>query len=447
MLRKLISLPHLIIFALLAFAGSCSRIDHKQSALDPKGLVAQNQYDVFMLSVWITIFLFCAVGGCLLYVLWRYRAKTPEEAKEIPPQSHGNSMIETGLIVVSAIILVVLAVPTLQGIVLLNRVPDANDAESLEKLGLDRAQIDGAITVNVTGKRFFWVFEYPQYGIVTANELTEDVIHSFWVPKLAGKMDLMPGQENFMWFIADQQKIIGESDAATAMPAVHDGTMRAQVFAKQKFTDEFEPVGGLFYGQCAEYCGNSHAYMSFRALAQTDEDFDTWVQKFQNAQNPNLHTKTFDPELSYSKGSLVSFADPKLGSSASREYRAVRKTTPGQSPQLNPGAWEKAYSDDYEIGKQLFGSLQCVQCHAVNRTGLGAKGPNLTLYGLRTSLAAGWMRNDEESLSKWLKNSNEIKFGNLMWNGEGVDDRHPLRNLENDDEKVNQLIAYLLGQS
>jgi len=57
------------------------------------------------------------------------------------------------------------------------------------------------------------------------------------------------------------------------------------------------------------------------------------------------------------------------------------------------------------------------------------------------------MRNDEESLRKWLKNSNEIKYGNLMWNGEGVDDRHPLRNLENDDVKVNQLIAYLLGQS
>ena len=57
------------------------------------------------------------------------------------------------------------------------------------------------------------------------------------------------------------------------------------------------------------------------------------------------------------------------------------------------------------------------------------------------------MRNDEESLRKWLKNSNEIKYGNLMWNGEGVDDRHPLRNLENDDVKVDQLIAYLLGQS
>ena len=87
-----------------------------------------------------------------------------------------------------------------------------------------------------------------------------------------------------------------------------------------------------------------------------------------------------------------------------------------------------------------------MQCHAVNRTGIGAKGPNLTLFGIRTSLAAGWMRNDEESLADWLKNSNNIKYGNLMWNGEGVDDNHPLRQLEDDDIKVNQLVEYLLGQ-
>ena len=79
------------------FLSGCSRIDHKQSALDPKGLVSQNQYDIFMLSVWITIFLFCAVGGCLLFVLWKYRAKSPEEAMEVPPQSHGNSKIEASL--------------------------------------------------------------------------------------------------------------------------------------------------------------------------------------------------------------------------------------------------------------------------------------------------------------------------------------------------------------
>ena len=124
-----------------------------------------------MLSVWITIFLFCAVGGCLLYVLWKYRAKSKEEAMEIPEQMHGIRKIETTLILASAVILVILAVPTLQGVVLMNRVPDPNDQATLEKLKLDKSQIEDAITVNVTGKRFFWVFEYPQYGIVTANEL------------------------------------------------------------------------------------------------------------------------------------------------------------------------------------------------------------------------------------------------------------------------------------
>ena len=90
-----------------------------------------------------------------------------------------------------------------------------------------------------------------------------------------------------------------------------------------------------------------------------------------------------------------------------------------------------------------FPSVCTVSCHQPYEPS-GAKGPNLTLFGLRTPLAAGWMRNDEESLDKWLRNSNDIKFGNLMWNGEGIDDRHPLRQLE-DDEKVNQLVTYLLG--
>ena len=467
LLTNLFSLSVKILPVLLIAVSGCSRIDHKQSALDPKGLVSQNQYDIFMLSVWITIFLFCAVGGCLLYVLWKYRAKTPEEAMEVPAQSHGNSKIEVTLILASTVILVILAIPTLQGVVLMNRLPDPNDSQALEKYDLNKSAIEDAITVNVTGKRFFWVFEYPQFGIVTANELvfpaskavrvnlrTEDVIHSFWLPKLAGKMDLMPGQENFLWFVADQNKIMSKKDSEgktvkvsldEAMPSVFDGKMRERIFAKQKFTDEFEAVGGLFYGQCAEYCGNSHAYMSFRALAQSDDDFDSWVKSFQNAQNPNKQPSEYNPEKEYSKGSLVTFPDSALGYSSSREYRSINKISKGQAPNLTKKGWEKAHSDDYEIGKQLFASLQCVQCHAVNRTGLGSKGPNLTLFGIRTSLAAGWMRNDEENLSQWLKNSNDVKFGNLMWNGEGVDDDHPLRNLEDDDIKVNQLVAYLLG--
>ena len=465
--NKLQAISIAILPAFILFLGGCSRVDHKQSALDPKGIVSQNQYDIFMLSVWITIFLFCAVGGCLLYVLWKYRAKSAQEAMEVPPQSHGNSVIEVSLIIASTIILVILAIPTLQGVVLMNRVPDPNDTQTLEKLDLNRSAIDGAITVNVTGKRFFWVFEYPQYGIVTANELifptsravrvnlrTEDVIHSFWLPKLAGKMDLMPGQENVLWFIANQEKILSGKDANgkevkysidDAMPPVFNGKMRERIFAKQKFTDEFEAVGGLFYGQCAEFCGNSHAYMSFRALAQTDEDFNSWVKSFQNAQNPNLQPSAYNSENEYSKGSLVTFSDKSLGESATREFRAITEVVQGEAPNLSKKVWTQANSDDFEQGKKLFSSLQCVQCHAINRTGLGSKGPNLTLFGIRTSLAAGWMRNDKKNLTKWLKNSNEVKFGNLMWNGEGVDDNHPLRNLEDEDQKVKQLVTYLLG--
>jgi cytochrome c oxidase subunit 2 len=155
---------------------------------------------------------------------------------------------------------------------------------------------------------------------------------------------------------------------------VFNGKMRERIFTKQKFTDEFEAVGGLFYGQCAEYCGNSHAYMSFRALAQTDKDFDAWVNKFQTAQNPNLQPSAYNPVNEYSKGSLVTFSDKSLGDSATREFRAIKEVAKGEAPNLSKKIWTQANPDDYELGKQLFSSLQCVQCHAINRTGLGSKG-------------------------------------------------------------------------
>ncbi len=470
MVKKLHAHLTVIGLAILPWLfGSCSRIDHKQSTLDPKGLVAQNQYDLFMLSVWITIFLFCAVGGCLLYVLWRYRVKDEEDAKEIPPQIHGNPKVEGSLIVASSLILVILAIPTLQGVVLFNRVPDPNDSEYLSKLKLDRSTVEEAITVNVTGKRFFWVFEYPEYGIVTANELifpaskavrlnlrTTDVIHSFWLPKLAGKMDLMPGQENFIWFVADKEKLLVKTDKdgkvtaageAEAMPAVHNGKLRETLFKDRSFTDEFDPVGGLFYGQCAEYCGNSHAYMLFRAMAQTDADFDLWVKRFQDSQTPTKQPQPYDSQKEYGKGDVVIFKDSSLGEDRTREWVANEDLEKGQPPDIAESSWAKKHGDDYEHGKHHFTASQCSQCHSINRTGLADKGPNLTLFGLRTSLAAGWMRNDKKSLIKWLENSNDVKLGNLMWNGEGINDEHPVRTLHKDKNKINQLITYLLGQS
>ena len=130
------------------------RVDHKQSALDPKGLVSQNQYDVFILSVWITIFLFTQLV-VLCFLCFGSIARNAEDAKRVPAQSHGNPMIEAGLILASFCILVILAIPTLQGIVLLNRYPIQMIFETLAKLNLERSQVEDALVVNVTGKRFF----------------------------------------------------------------------------------------------------------------------------------------------------------------------------------------------------------------------------------------------------------------------------------------------------
>ena len=182
----------------------------------------------------------------------------------------------------------------------------------------------------------------------------------------------------------------------------------------------------------------------------------------QDAQNPNRDPRDYDPEQEYTKGSLVKFADESLEKVADREFRALQDVNKGEAPNLSSGVWEKAHSDDYVKGEALFKNSGCIQCHVVNRSGIASAGPNLTLFGLRTSLAAGWMRNNEKNLIKWLRNSEEIKMGNLMWNGVGITDDSELRkmkkrydddgNLIDDElesenqEKARLLAVYLLGQ-
>src|SRR5437764_11853807 len=109
-----------------------------------------------------------------------------------------------------------------------------------------------ALEINVTGHQWWWEFEYPQQGITTADELhipagvpvhvhlhSNDVIHSFWVPVLVGKQDVIPNHDGGLWFSA------------------------------------FQP--GTFNGQCAQFCGEQHALMLFRVVAQSQSDFNSWV--------------------------------------------------------------------------------------------------------------------------------------------------------------------------
>jgi cytochrome c oxidase subunit 2 len=338
----------------------------RQSALDPLGPVARNQAEIFYLTLWVTLFLFVTVGGALAFAIWKFRQRKGDDPNFIPPQSHGHPLVEVGLVVASAALLVVIAIPTFGGILLKERVPAQYAADAIE--------------VNVTGYQWWWGFEYPEHGFHTANELVfpagravklslraSDVIHSFWLPKLAGKTDLIPGQVNTMWIKAD------------------------------------EP--GYFWGQCAEFCGDSHAYMLFRAKALPEDEWEAWLARQQTA--------TVAGGGDYAPLQAPDDADPEL----------------------------------IGHGTRLF-IENCARCHSVDSR-VQTSGPNLAHFGSRTSIAAGWMENDPENLARWIREPHEIKPGNHMWAG-FPDPANPravqmegLKDVELTDRDVDALVAYL----
>ena len=346
--------------------GSFINIAGQQSTLDPQGPVAQNQLTIFYVTLWVTVFLFVTVGGALAFATWKFRQRKGDDPDYIPPQSHGHPLIEVGLVIGSAVLLVIIAIPTFSGILFQSQVPVNPDGEVIE--------------VNVTGYQWWWGFEYPEHGFHTANEIVfpagkvvklnlkaNDVIHSFWLPKLAGKMDLIPGQQNEMWIKAD------------------------------------EP--GYFWGQCAEFCGDSHAYMLFRAKALSEEDYAEWLVK---QQTPSV------------KGGA--------------DYSPIHVSDSSQTQVLE--------------GTRLF-MENCVRCHSADSK-VQTMGPNLAHFGSRSSIAAGWLENEPENLEYWILHPDKIKPGNFMWNGfadpndptgaplmEGLKDA----NLTSEDAKA--LVAYL----
>jgi cytochrome c oxidase subunit II len=241
-----------LALALLSGCQKAANVFHlsgHQSTIVTEGPVAKVQYDVFMVTVYVTTFIFIVVGAVLAYAQIKFRAKNEADEHAAPPeQSHGNPLIEIGLIVASVALLVVIAIPTLKNIWYTHDVPEAERANAMD--------------VTATGYQWWFKFEYPgeqvkqptggEAPLVTAtnswcpsafpsafNLRTIDVIHSFWIPKLAGKVDMIPNRANHLWFKADKP--------------------------------------GYFYGQCAEYCGESHAIMRFRVIALAADEYAAWV--------------------------------------------------------------------------------------------------------------------------------------------------------------------------
>jgi cytochrome c oxidase subunit 2 len=214
--------------------------------LQPLSQPAQEIKELSMLVLAICAAIFLIVTGLLVYAIVRFRHRAGDEASE-PPQIYGSNQIETAWTVLPILIVFVLILVTSRTIA---------DIQN-------RKAVPGAVHATIVGHQWWWEIRYPDLGIVTANELhvpasdvsrrqptflklqSADVAHSFWVPQLAGKTDVIPGRENSMWLEPTQP--------------------------------------GTYLGNCAEYCGMQHAQMLIRVIVQSPGEFERWVAEQKRA--------------------------------------------------------------------------------------------------------------------------------------------------------------------
>jgi cytochrome c oxidase subunit 2 len=380
---------------------------------------------LFKILIYLGTFVFIFVESILLYTIFRYRRRSENDR---PEHVHGNTTLEIAWTITPAIILAFIAVPTVRTIF-----------RTQEKAKAD------ALQVEVIGHQWWWEFRYPQYKITTANELylpvgrtvsfslrTQDVLHSFWIPQLAGKRDLIANHTNYVWFTPDS---VGE-----------------------------QPWNGF----CAEYCGASHANMRFKVFTVTPAHFAGWIA---HQQTPAAFGAVA-PAAAGAPGAAVPTATAATGSATSAANRAqiaanAQGSTGPASTVVAPNAattmntplhdlppatagaatveqagfvayprehlpahivpntpipagmsFNESLKGDPERGRVALtqGVGACVGCHMINGNPsmMGVIGPNLTHVGSRTTIAGGTFPNDTKHLSLWIKNSRWMKPGVIM---------------------------------
>ncbi len=234
----------LLIFGLLLAATLCTAATPGDNPIpnifDPQSTPADSLFHLSMFVLVICGLIFVVVATLLVYAVVKFRARADDSAHE-PPQVYGSTQIELAWTVIPILIVVVLVLATTR---VIHAVQDAKKPPNV-------------VEVIAIGHQFWWEFRYPALGVVTANELhipvsdpanpsptflkllSADTDHSFWVPQLAGKTDLIPNRVNEMWM--DPHRT------------------------------------GIFLGQCAQYCGTQHAKMLLQVSVDSPEDFRNWV--------------------------------------------------------------------------------------------------------------------------------------------------------------------------
>jgi cytochrome c oxidase subunit 2 len=207
----------------------------------PASTPADALFGVSLFVLGVTAAIFVVVFILLAYCVVKFRRRQNDDGRE-PPQVYGSNQVELAWTVIPVLIVVALFMATARVIATVQNTAQPN-----------------ALQVVAVGHQFWWEFRYPGLNVVTANELhvpvsdpahptptviklfSADTDHSFWVPRLAGKTDLIPNHPNEMWI------------------------------------DPHE--AGLYLGQCAQYCGTQHAKMLLRVYVQSQQDFDQWVEQ------------------------------------------------------------------------------------------------------------------------------------------------------------------------
>ena len=236
--------PIALLFCFMSRAAALASSTVPTNIFAPQSTPAKSIVHLSLFVLSITGIIFAVVSALLVYSLLKFRARSSSASSE-PAQVYGSTQIELAWTVIPVLIVVVLFMATAR---VVHAIQDAPMPAS-------------AVEVTVIGHQFWWEYRYPQLGVVTANELhipvsdpahptptvlqllSADTDHSFWIPELAGKTDLVPNHPNRMW-----------------MDPEHTG---------------------IFVGQCAQYCGTQHAKMLLRVSVDTPEDFAEWVREQQ----------------------------------------------------------------------------------------------------------------------------------------------------------------------
>ena len=391
-----------LIGALAALLTGCNIVtpDHPQSTFDTLGPVSEDQLFIFWAIFWAGLVVFIAVEAALIYMVIKFRRR--EDAGD-PAQTHGNTRLEIMWTILPVIILVVAAWYVIPGIFFA-------DAGTGYKRAIANTQRE-ALEVDVIGHQWWFEFRYPHPNnsgeqIAVANEMyvpvgepvvflldSVDVIHSFWVPKLAGKVDMIPNNDNRMWFEAY--------------------------------------VPGEFFGQCAEFCGVSHANMRFKVVAVPREEFDAWLLHQANpAPEPSDALAVQGKKLFRDAGCSGCHAD----SSSVIKLREDGGRIPGRTgPILNHVATRLNHLGIYRNSDVDFEDASGSRQLYVNSAGI----PTDIDTG-RPFINESMLQNN---LKVWITDPEALKPGNLMArDGEPYID--PANKLT--EQEIDALVAYLM---